>query len=140
VAGIIETPHGIILTKRNFNPKKGLLDLPGGFTDYNESMENALMRELMEELNIRVKIMVYLGSFPNVYLYKTVTYFTIDTVFICKASSLASLQMSAEIADVIFVMPPAINFDRIGFASTKQALRKYQEKNRTKHRAHYGHL
>jgi NADH pyrophosphatase NudC (nudix superfamily) len=137
VAGIVQTPRGIILTKRNFSPKKGRLDLPGGFTDYNESLEDALLRELKEELDIRVKIIAYLGSFPNVYLYKTVTYFTIDTVFVCKAASVESLRMSTEIADVIFVTPPAIPFDRIGFASTKQALRRYLKKKRKKHRSPY---
>jgi NADH pyrophosphatase NudC (nudix superfamily) len=126
VAAIVETPRGIILTVRKKDPKKGLLDLPGGFTDYNESMEQALVRELKEELNIGVKEISYFGSFPNVYPYKNVTYFTIDTVFVCTPKSLAPLRMNNEIADVVFTRPAFIDFSRIGFTSTKQVLRKYQ--------------
>ncbi|HUI91206.1 MAG TPA: NUDIX domain-containing protein [Chitinivibrionales bacterium] len=126
VAGIVETSKGIILTVRNANPKKGKTDLPGGFTEYNESMEEALGREIKEELNIGISRMKYFGSFPNVYRYENVTYFTIDTVFICKPESLSTLRMNGEIAAVMYAKPEAIDFSRIGFPSTKRALRKYR--------------
>jgi ADP-ribose pyrophosphatase YjhB (NUDIX family) len=125
VAGIVETLRGIILTVRNEDPKKGRLDLPGGFTDYNESLENALMREIKEELNLRISIVDYLGSFPNVYRYKNVTYFTVDAIFICKAKNLSALQPNEEIAGVCFTKPCDIHFSGIGFSSTRNALQHY---------------
>jgi NADH pyrophosphatase NudC (nudix superfamily) len=125
VGGIVETPGGIILTVRNENPKKGRLDLPGGFTDYNESLEDALAREMREELGLRISKANYFGSFPNVYRYKNVTYFTVDVVFICKAKNLSLLKPNREIADVSFVKPRDIDFSRIGFPSIRNALKHY---------------
>ena len=125
VAGIVQTPKGIILTVRNADPKKGRLDLPGGFVDYNESLEDALAREIKEELNIGISMVNYLGSFPNVYRYKNVTYFTVDTIFTCKAKRLSSLRPNSEIAGVRFAKPRDIDFSGIGFPSTRSALMRY---------------
>ena len=38
---IIECDEKIILTQRAFEPKKGLLAVPGGFVNYEESLEDA---------------------------------------------------------------------------------------------------
>jgi len=84
---IIETDQGILVAKRNHAPKKGMLDLPGGFSDYHESLENAVRREIMEELGLALDRVSYFGSEPNVYRFKGVTYFTIDAIFLCKPTT-----------------------------------------------------
>ncbi len=63
VAAIITVKQGIVLTVRNRAPKKGLLDLPGGFCNYGESLEDALVREVREELNLELSDLSYFGSF-----------------------------------------------------------------------------
>src|SRR5208337_1820480 len=51
VAAILVQPDGsIILTRRKFEPRQGFLDLPGGFVDPNERAEDAVRREILEEL------------------------------------------------------------------------------------------
>ena len=52
VGGIIETEKGILFALRRNDPKKGMYDLPGGFLDYQETGEEAVIREIYEELNI----------------------------------------------------------------------------------------
>lgn len=53
VAVIIINQQGdVLITKRAQEPKKGLLDLPGGYCDGAETLENALFRELEEELGL----------------------------------------------------------------------------------------
>jgi NADH pyrophosphatase NudC (nudix superfamily) len=59
----------ILITKRAKEPKKGMLDLPGGFVDPLESIEDALRREIREELGVAVLDSKYLCSFPNRYVY-----------------------------------------------------------------------
>ena len=61
VAAIITVKQGIVLTVRNRAPKKGLLDLPGGFCNYGESLEDALVREVREELNLELSDLSYFG-------------------------------------------------------------------------------
>jgi ADP-ribose pyrophosphatase YjhB (NUDIX family) len=127
VAGIIEFEERIILTKRGAEPRKGYYDLPGGFVFYRESLEDALSREIKEELNLEISHWQYLGSFPNIYLFGAVTYFTTDAIFMASNSNLAGLRADKEIAEVIFVNPKKIDWDQIAFESIKTGLKKYQE-------------
>jgi 8-oxo-dGTP pyrophosphatase MutT (NUDIX family) len=125
VAAIIETRLGILYTKRNHAPKKGLLDLPGGFADYHESFEDALRREIREELGLKLTNISYFGSFPNEYRYRRVTYFTIDAVFTCRAMDLSALKPNAEIARVFFAKPSSIDYAAVAFDSARNAIKAY---------------
>ena len=82
VALIIENENGeIMLTRRAIAPNKGALDLPGGFVDPDESAEEAIRREVAEELNAEVTSMKYLTSAPNAYLFSGYTVMTCDMGF-----------------------------------------------------------
>jgi NADH pyrophosphatase NudC (nudix superfamily) len=47
-AAILLYQGKIIFVRRGHDPGKGMLDLPGGFVDYNESAEDGMLRELHE--------------------------------------------------------------------------------------------
>ena len=54
VSAIIKNTKGeVLLTKRGIEPFKGDWDLPGGFVDYGELPDEAMLRELEEELGIK---------------------------------------------------------------------------------------
>jgi NAD+ diphosphatase len=126
VSAIIETPRGIVLIERQRPPKRGFYDLPGGFVGYRESLEEALVREVREEVNVDIENLRYLGSFPNRYCFKKVTYFTTDAFFTCRAVSLQTLMPKEEVSRIIIRKAGRMNLERIAFDSTRQGIRKYR--------------
>jgi 8-oxo-dGTP diphosphatase len=55
----------ILLIKRNAEPFKGFWALPGGYVDWNETIEDAAKREVFEETNFKVKSLALVGIFSN---------------------------------------------------------------------------
>lgn len=128
VAGLITTHSGeLLLTRRKFDPCKGMLDLPGGFVDLQESAEEALTREIYEELNLKVDSMQFFGSFPNEYLFGGMVYTTLDLTFFCTISNFAPLQANDDVQDYTFINIPDIKLDDIGFSSIKRIVSKLQQ-------------
>lgn len=72
---------GVLFETRAKNPRKGMLALPGGFVDADESAEEAAIRECFEETGFRPSAVEYLCSFPNDYDYKDIAYKTCDIFF-----------------------------------------------------------
>jgi ADP-ribose pyrophosphatase YjhB (NUDIX family) len=126
VAAIIETPSGIVTVRRASEPKKGFYDLPGGFVHYGETLEGALHREVSEEIGIGIKHLAYFGSFPNLYVFGDVTYYTTDAVFTCcQAGSGREFNPSTEIQSVEVIPPQDIDPAAVAFDSIRAALGKY---------------
>lgn len=126
VALIIRCENQILFTRRALDPAKGLLDLPGGFVDAGETLEQALERELYEELKLDISSPEYLFSFPNQYLYKDVNYDTCDTFFGLKYNQLPELtEEQKEISEVCWVDLEEFELGQIAFESTRKALTRY---------------
>jgi len=121
-AAILECNKKIVLIKRAREPGKGKLDLPGGFVDPKESAEEALRREIKEELKIEVGKLKYLGSHPNIYKYEGVLYHTCDLFFYSKIDALPTYFDRTEIEELILINPFEIPDDKIAFESLKIGL------------------
>jgi NAD+ diphosphatase len=133
-AAILECDKKVVLIKRAREPGKGKLDLPGGFVNPNESAEEALRREIEEELKIEVGGLEYLGSYPNVYQYKGVVYYTCDLFFHSKIDAIGPEFDRTEIEELLLVDPLEIPEDRIAFESIKIGLRIFKSlKSHAKH-------
>lgn len=67
--GIIENNQGkILLAQRPPGSRlAGQWEFPGGKLEVGETAEQALHRELQEELNLKVHVLADLGSFPFTY-------------------------------------------------------------------------
>ena len=56
VGGVIFNGDRVLIVKRNREPGKGQWSLPGGAVEVGERLKDALKREILEELSIRVEI------------------------------------------------------------------------------------
>lgn len=83
---IIETEHGarkgIVLIKRK-NPPCGWA-IPGGFVDYGESLEQAAVREALEETSLHVDLVRQFHTYSDPS--RDPRLHTVTTVFIAKAA------------------------------------------------------
>ena len=136
VAAILEYDEKVVLIERAKDPGKGKLDLPGGFVDPNESAEEAIKRELKEELTLNLRELRYVGSCPNIYKYEDVTYHTCDLFFYSKIDALPTDFDKTEIEELILINPLEIPDDKIAFESVKMGLGIFKSsKSHVKHEA-----
>ncbi len=122
IAIIRNERNQILLTRRKFEPHIGKLDLPGGFVDFNETLEEALQREIKEELNIEVANLNYFASFPTEYPFKQVIYQPIDAVFECSVKNWEGMAPCDDVAEICFRLPREVRFEEIAFSSNCRIL------------------
>ncbi|WP_439182315.1 NUDIX hydrolase [Carboxylicivirga taeanensis] len=126
VAAIICNAKGeILLTRRAFEPCAGMLDLPGGFVDPMETAEECVAREVKEELNLTVKSMRFIASFPNEYVFSNYSVFTTDLGFVCEVDNFDNMQAKDDVSAYEFIDSSAIDFSQISSESIRNLLRVY---------------
>lgn len=124
---ITDDQNRLMLVTRGVEPDIGKLDLPGGFIDPLESAENAVKRELSEELGLKVKSLEYLFSAPNEYSFSSITVFTLDMAFKVEVESVENLKAMDDITDFNFFSESEINYDDIPAPSINSFVRRYFE-------------
>jgi len=127
VAGMIVDDQGrLLITVRGKEPGKGKWDLPGGFADPGESAEEALQREVREEVGLEIIAMRYLGSYPNTYEYMGVRYATMDMGFVCQVEDVSqAAARERDIEAVLFKPPREIDPARFAFRSPARLVERY---------------
>jgi ADP-ribose pyrophosphatase YjhB (NUDIX family) len=109
VDAIIEMNGGVILIRRK-NPPPGWA-IPGGFVDYGETLEEAVVREMKEETCLDVILIRQFHTYSDPA--RDPRHHTVTTIFIATASGLP--QAADDAADIgIFTkdnLPENIAFD-----------------------------
>ena len=114
----------IMLAKRNAEPKTGCYDLPGGFVDPGESLEDSARREILEELQVELRDVRFFRSYPGRYLYKGVNYYTMVCVLTGSIGE-QEPKVASDIGGIEFFAPDKLPFDKIAFPALEQGLRDY---------------
>jgi 8-oxo-dGTP diphosphatase len=107
----------LILLRRAFEPGKDLWTFPGGFVDLGESVEEAVRREVMEELRITIE----LGPLVGVYSRAD------DRIvlIVYAATTDQPPRTTEEASEVRAFAPHELPWNELAFPSTEQALRAF---------------
>ena len=129
-AFIVNDSGDLLVCRRGKEPEKGTFDLPGGFVDDHESAEEAVRREIGEELKATVTGEKYLFSLPNEYDYNKMTVPTLDMFFECTLEDIGHLKPSDDVEDCFFISLKELNPELFGLKSIKKAVGIFLSRNK----------
>lgn len=114
-----------LFVRRAHDPAKGKLGLPGGFVDFGETAEEALRREVREEVNLEVGSLEFLGTWPNNYQFAGINYFVCDLYFVARAVSVAEVAALDGVDSYCWIAPAEVSLDELAFEPAREAVRCY---------------
>lgn len=112
----------VLLTERAIEPHKGKLDILGGFLQTDETFEQGVMREALEELNLTLNHLQYLTSYTHGYVYQDIEYSLATAVFSAPIESSIRLEAEDDIAGYAFFDPKKVTADMLAFPELKSIL------------------
>lgn len=129
VAAMIIKDRKMLLVKRAIDPHRGKWQIPGGFVESGENLEDGLKREIKEELGVDIEILDYLESFGDGYSYGVPEEKTVNIYFIVKIKN-GQLKNDHENQEIKFFdlnkLPP------VCFKNNRLAIESYQKWNHKK--------
>lgn len=121
----------ILFTKRKFPPKKDFWDLPGGFVEKKETAEEAIKRELKEELNIQIKKFKFLGTYIGFYPYKGINHYPLNLIFYGKITDdqIKNIIPADDVSQIKFFSKKDIPWKKLSFIDIEKGLKDYLKIN-----------
>lgn len=111
IDAIIEKDSKIVLIKRSTQPFKSMLVIPGGKVELNETVEEATVREALEETGLKIKLKEILGVYSGPK--RDPRFHTVGTVFIAEPIT-KNLKGSRE-GNPSWYSLDEIDFESLGF-------------------------
>ena len=116
----------LLVVRRAKEPAKGTLDLPGGFCDMAETVEEGMRREIKEETGLDIHEMEYLFSSPNVYLYSGMGVHTLDMDFLVRVhGTVPTIQAADDAAEALWIPLNEVNPSDVGLTSIRNAVIRF---------------
>ncbi len=118
VIALVPLQGGVVMVRRGIEPGYGRWVIPGGFVDLGEPVEEAVVRETLEETHLNIRV----NRLLNVYSYRGR-----QTVVLAYLTEYVSGELAAgdETLEARVFAPAEIPWDQIAFTSTRDALREY---------------
>jgi ADP-ribose pyrophosphatase YjhB (NUDIX family) len=115
---VVEHRGGIVLLRREIDPRAGFWVHPGGFVDRGETLEQAAIRETREEVGLEVEILGLLGAF---------SFHDSEVVVVTYAARTISGEpkVGDESLEVRTFDRQELPWDELAFPSTRLALKEY---------------
>lgn len=132
VALLLRVGDDLLFARRAHDPGAGLLDFPGGFVDPDETLEQAMVRELAEELGIEVApgALRYAFSGCNRYPFANVTYLTSDVFFLLELPERPTLRCADDVAEAQWHPLANIPWEQLAFPTVARAVQRLLEDER----------
>ena len=129
-AFIVNDNNELLVVRRAKEPAKGTLDLPGGFCDMYETVEEGMRREIKEETGLEVNDIQYLFSSPNVYMYSGMGVHTLDMDFLVRVHCGSRAVTAADdAAEALWIPINEVNAAEFGLTSIRNAVIRFLEEN-----------
>ena len=125
VALILNDQNELLVCRRAKEPAKGTLDLPGGFIDMNETGEEGVAREVLEETGLKVQQAVYQFSLPNIYIYSGFPVHTLDMFFLCEVDDTSTPEAHDDVAETFFIPLTQIKPHAFGLDSIRRGVERF---------------
>lgn len=129
-AAFILRGEELLVARRGKEPARGTLDLPGGFVDMQETVEEGMAREIREETGLQAESMRYLFSLPNRYLYSDMVINTIDMFFQVEVAPGAEPMADDDAAELFWVPLAEVRPELFGLASISRGVSLFLEARR----------
>ena len=120
VIAIIPLNDGVVMVRRAIEPGYGLWVVPGGFVDAGEKVEDAVVRETLEEASLNVRVVRLLNV--HSYLHSRTVVLSFITEYLSGELAAGDEELEARVFS-----REEIPWEQIPFRSTKDALREYLE-------------
>lgn len=121
-AFIVNAKGELLVERRKEEPGRGTLDLPGGFCDMGETLEEGILREIKEETGLELEAPKYLFSLPNVYRYSGFDVHTMDAFFLFNVAEGLEMQAGDDAAELMWIPLGEIHTEQFGLRSVRRAL------------------
>lgn len=124
---IFDQKGRVLLSQRGRDPDKGKFDLPGGFIDLNETAEEAVLREMNEELGLRSDQLTtprYLTSYLMDYVWGKEVYKIIVFEFISQLMTGAKIRVGDDVVSTKFVYAHEVDSKELASAEVMVAIKR----------------
>ncbi len=128
---VINDKNELLIVTRALEPGKGRWDLPGGFVDVGETSEEALLRELHEELGLSsddIKHVEYLRSGAGEYQWDNDITHVLAATFLVRVSSDITLRALDDVAKIQWVPIKQIDNRKLFFRPHEKVIEILNQK------------